>query len=277
MMRSRVWLGALLLCCGGVAQAGQINVLWYTGGVAANTSNFATYQAAINSLVAAAPSAPGNNTWTVTTWNSGAVPVGSFDVLVTTSPQGPWNANPNFAALNTAAPGITLGDRVMLTGQDADWHYINNPGPTNFDGPKGFLLNAINWAGSGNGLGAVFLGGIPTGFAAALPGQTQTGTAQESVLIPGAVASFPINTNLTSAGLSNWGTSAHQIYTIQNTTLWTGINTSGASTTNFVTIVSADTADLPITPTVPEPGTIGMVGLGLAACAFAAWKKRRSA
>ena len=46
----------------------------------------------------------------------------------------------------------------MVTGQDADWHYINCPGPRNFDGPQGFLLDAINWAGSGTGMGAVFLG-----------------------------------------------------------------------------------------------------------------------
>lgn len=276
MIRSRACLTALLLCCGGVAQASTVNVLWYTGGIATSSSYFASYGAALTSLVAAAPSAPGGNTWTMTTWDSGPMPVGSFNVLVTASPQGGWTTFPNYTALNAAAGSMTLGDRVMLTGQDADYHYINYPGPTNFDGPKGFLLNAINWAGSGTGMGAVFLGGVPSGFVAALPGQTEAGINQNSVLIPGAVAGFPINTNLTSAGLSNWSTSSHTYYTIQNPTLWTGINTSGSSTTQFVTIVSAATADQPISA-VPEPGTIGMMGLGLAGFAFAAWKKRRSA
>jgi len=41
----------------------------------------------------------------------------------------------------------------MLTGQDADWHYQNYPGPTSFDGPQGFLLDSINWQGAERALG----------------------------------------------------------------------------------------------------------------------------
>src|SRR5438046_8987858 len=40
----------------------------------------------------------------------------------------------------------------MATGQDADWHYLRTPGEASlsqdFDGPRGFLTDAINWAGS---------------------------------------------------------------------------------------------------------------------------------
>ena len=249
---------------------------WYTGGIVTSGPFFSSYQAAENALIAAAPSAPGNNTWTITNWNSGSMPTGTFNVLVTASPEGSWSTNPNFSALATAASGIRLGDRVMLTGQDADYHLINGPGDTNFNGPKGFLLNAINWASSGTGMGAVFLGGYSqTGFV--FTGQTETVGNQNSVIIPGAVASFPINTNLTSAGLSNWGISAHDTYTIQDTTKWTGINVSGTSTTNFVTIVSAATGGGGITPpasVVPEPATVGLMAMGLVGLVFSVRKRR---
>jgi hypothetical protein len=246
----------------GSASAGMINVLWYTGGISTFSANFASYSAALASLAAAAPSAPGGNTWNITQWNSGPEPSGAFNVLVTASPEGPWATSPNYAAIQAAAPGITLGDRVMLTGLDADWHYINNPGPANFNGPKGFLLDSINWAGSGTGLGAVFLGSYTqTGFV--FTGQSQTSNVnQDDVRIPAAFASFPINTGLTSAGLSNWGQSSHSVYTISDTTRWTGINTVGASTTSFVTIVSGNAGGGISISSVPEPASLTLLGIG---------------
>jgi hypothetical protein len=257
----------------GSASAQVVNVLWYTGGVSTSTANFSSYSAALASLAAAAPSAPGGNTWNITQWASGPEPVGTFNVLVTASPEGPWNtASPSYAALQAAAPSITLGDRVMLTGQDADWHYMNTPGPANFNGPKGFLLDAINWAGSGTGLGAVFLGTYTqTGFT--FTGETQTSNVnQDDVRIPAAFASFPINTGLTSTGLSNWGQSSHSTYSISDTTQWTGINTVGASTTSFVTIVSGPAGG---GISVPEPSIIALACAAAPLGLFVAWRRRK--
>lgn len=258
------------------ATAGTINVLWYTGGVREASIYFTSYQDMVNDLVKSAPSAPGGNTWNVTYWNSGAeptAPAGGYNVLVTASPEGPWFTDPNFSALTTAASSITLGDRIMLTGQDADWHEQSVPGPANFDGPKGFLLNSINWAGSGNGLGAVFLGGYTqTGFT--LTGVAQSDANQDDVRIPTAFASFPINTNLTTKGLSSWATSAHRSYTISDTTMWTGINTSGDSTTQFVTVVSAQSASGGVTA-IPEPSTLVSAVLAVLAGSGYGWRHRR--
>ena len=237
----------LLALFAGLAQAATINVLWYTGGVGISGSSFfpgglAGYKSAVNTLAAAAPGAPGGNTWVITFWDSGSKPAGAFNVLVVASPQGGWSPSPSYAALMAAAPA--LGDRIMLTGQDADWHYMNGPGPAVFDNPKGFLLDGINWAGSGSGLGAVLLGANSSSLLASLgiTGFGSIGGGSDSVVIPAPVASFPINTGLTSAGLSGWGTSAHSSFTGFTTSLWTGINVVGGSLTSFVTIVSASTA-----------------------------------
>jgi len=237
--------------------AAVINVLWYTGGV--QDTSGPSYNQNVLNLAAAAPGAPGGNTWNVTFWASGAIPAGSFNVLVVASPQGGWSVNPNYASLDASGLAGTFdptAQRLMVTGQDADWHYMNSPGPTNFNGPKGFLLDAINWAGSGTGMGLLALGDVGQARllinAAGDAAFAETGGSTEDVRIPAAEASFPINTNLTSAGLSNWGTSAHDTFSISNATIWDGINTNGASTTSFVTIVSAAEAGGGISG-VPSP------------------------
>src|SRR6185437_15300388 len=152
--------------------------------------------------------------WNITLWNSGAMPTGAFNVLVVASPEGGWGPRPDYSALSSA--GLTassFGDRVMLTGQDADWHFTNEPGPLNFDGPRGFLRDGVSWAGSGTGLGLVVLGDTGVGTAGSVDfgfgGFTGIDGGTDNVVIPGAESGFPINGGLTSAGLSNWASSAH--------------------------------------------------------------------
>lgn len=266
----------------GVVMANPINILWYTGGVSTN-GTVGDYETAINQLASLAPAAPGGNTWNVTFWDSGARPTGPFNALVIASPTGPWSPGPNYAPLQAALP--SFGDRLMLTGQDADWHYQNAPGPANFDGPQGFLLDSINWAGSGSGMGLVALGIEGTGACAGpllgLTGYSSDCTDTDNVQIPPAYANFPINTNLSSAGLSNWGTSAHVGFWGLDSTKWTGINVngngncdSGLAATCYVTIVSAATGGGGI-GTVPEPADLGMFGLGLMLIGLFAGLRRR--
>lgn len=270
------------LTLSGAVMANPINVLWYTGGVTSPSG----YNASVNTLAGLAPTSPGSNTWNVTYWSAGAMPTGAFDVLVIASPEGGWSTNPDYSNLQTAITNssVLYGDRLMLTGQDADWHYMNSPGPAAFNGPQGFLLDSINWAGSGSGMGLVALGmdGLSTcgGVNLGLTGYSGDCRSSDNVQIPPGYATYPINTGLTSAGLSNWGTSAHARF-LNLTSAWTGINVDGggasceAGADNcFVTIVSASTGGGGIG--VPEPTELGMFGLGLLLIGLFAGLRRRA-
>jgi hypothetical protein len=249
----------------GVANASTINILWYAGGVNVLSSPAGTYENDINALIAQAASAPisVHNTWNITFWNSGPMPAGTFNVLVTASPEGGWSSSPSYGALDAAVTASSFGNRVMVTGQDADWHYTNSPGPSTFNNPQGFLIDSINWAGSGSGMGAVFLGTDPLNIG--VTGFTGLGavssTPGDTVDIPAAYASFPINEGLSSAGLSNWFSSAHDFWTGTDSTKWTGINIDANG--NFITIVSAGTAGG--STGVPEPASLALMGIGVAA------------
>ncbi len=272
----RFWAGlafAAAVAISGTAHA-ALNILWYTGGVTSPVAG--GYKTNIDLLAAPGAGDPSAATWNITYWDSGSAPVGSFNAVVVASPQGGWSTNPNYTALDSA--GLTFGDRVLVTGQDADWHYLNNPGPASFDGPRGFLRDSINWAANGTGLGLVVLGG-PSSVLSAYGFDTTLGASSGStndVRIPAAFASFPINTNLTSGGLSNWSTSAHDIWSSPDLTKWTGINTAGADG-GYVTLVSAATASGGIGGGVPEPSTWAMMIIGLGGIGAAVRRRNRSA
>jgi hypothetical protein len=252
------------------------NVLWYTGGTETGGFRFATYEALVANLTNQA--AAHGPAWNVTIWTGGEnpMPAGPFNVLVVASTAiGPWGGagDPlagNNAALNAAISGgsITLDprvNRILLTGQDADFHYnYGVPSSDTFDGPQGFLTDAINWAAGGTGMGAVIIDPGDCGFnGVCLPasmgntGVEPVGAHQtDHVLIPASEVGFPINTGLSSAGLSNWGESDHQAFSSFDTTLWTGINQNGDFPGEFATIVSAPfvSAGMPVTLTfTPGP------------------------
>jgi hypothetical protein len=206
------------------------------------------------------------NPWNITFWDGGAMPAGSFNVLVTASHNGPWSAFPDYSALGNAissAGGTSnfFGDRVMLTGQDADFHYMSGvPGPGDFNGPAGFLINSINWAGSGNGMGAVILSNDLVSLFAGSGVTGNSGGQNDTVIIPPAFANFALNTGLTSEGLSDWLYASHQIFEGFDPTLWTAINVDGDG--GAVTLVSARTAAGGTSPSSPVPESGPTLSLG---------------
>jgi len=276
-----VGLVAMMLSTFGTHEAQAIGILWYTGGV----TDTPDYKASINALAA---SSPGGNAWSIVYWDSGAKPAGTFNALVVASQEGGWNTYPDYTALT--ASGLTeasFGNRVMITTQDTDWHYLNNPGDGTtgqaFDGPRGFLTNAINWSGSGSGLGAVILDAA-AGFAL-FSGLGTGGGGSDDVRIPAEYTGLPINSGLTSAGISNWSTSAHTSWTGTDTTKWARINVLGTSCSDasanpsaadckqFITLIKAEEAGGGLTPT-PEPSSLVLLGTALAGFSVRAWRKR---
>jgi hypothetical protein len=276
-------IGAMASVAG--AAKADINVLWYTGGVGVDSGGVAAYDAAIESLAtpeAGDPAGSATADWNVTFWNSGAMPSGAYNVLVVASPEGGWDPDPDYSSIESA--GLTassFGDRVMLTGQDADWHDTNFPGAVDFDGPRGFLRDSVSWAGSGTGLGLVMLGmdGLGDGFGGpnfGFTGYTVTGESTNNVVIPASEASFPINGGLTSAGISNWDTAAHDGFTDLDTSEWNGINLDGDVPGDYVTIVSAGTAGGGTSGTVPEPSTWVMMLAGFAGLGYLGYRKSQT-
>jgi hypothetical protein len=265
------------LLCAGAANAAPLKVLWYSGGVEDYVAP-GDYQTQIGMLASQGAGDPNPTSWNITYWDAGSMPAGSFDVMVVASPQGGWSNYPDYTAL-TGLTAASFGDRVMFTGQDADWHYLNGPGPVNFDNPRGFLRDSINWAGNGNGMGLVALG--QTGLNACGEGGANFGftgystvcNSTEDVVIPAAYASFPINQGLTSAGLSNWSTSSHIAFDTLNAALWTGINVDGGMPGQYVTIVTAGTASGDTG--VPEPASVFLLGAALMSAAWFARSKLR--
>jgi hypothetical protein len=255
------------------AFAGTVNILWYTGGVTSSGGTAgSSYTNAIMNLAGQENSVFNTasiNTWNVTFWDSGAMPTGPFNVLVGASPQGGWNSYPDYSPTSAlmASPGANSAadyGRVMLTGQDADWHYQFGPGPANFDGPAGFLIDAINWAGSGTGMGGVFLGSTGNGIFSGIG--TDSGS-DNTVVIPGAYSAFPINVGLTSAGLSNWGTSAHTSFNGYDTTQWAGINVGpdlgldAHDNAISITLVTAESAGGGTGGSVPDAASTALLTL----------------
>jgi len=267
-------VGAALAMSAMPAFADSVNVLWYTGGT--ESSGPGSYEAGITALVGQEENPLFNttgsvNTWNVTFWTGGAMPVGSWNVLVAASSIGGWTSYPSYTALTSSVTEASFGSRVMLTGQDADWHYLNYPGPGSFDGPAGFLIDAINWASHGTGMGGVML---DTGLEYSMFSGVGTNVGgSNAVTIPAAYSSFPINKNLTSAGLSSWSTSAHESFVGSNPAKWTAINTE-TGTDNPITIVSAATSGGGTTPDCTSTALLSLLGVGFLATSRRFFGKR---
>jgi hypothetical protein len=282
--------------------AASIDVLWY--GHNSGTSA-GPYNTTITSLAASAhtydPGFNGSNTWNLTIWNPlDATPVfGNYDALVIGSGFTRFFGDFDPARLLGAKAAIesARGNRTFISGQDADWHNANNR-QNQDDGPRGFLINAVNWAASGEGLGIVALtdgySNTPTGGSwlvqdgSFLKGELEGYLSyfqDEDVIIPASTAGFPVNEGLTTAGLSNWGQSAHMCVG-KDILGYASINDSGISNSSdldsldcAITLVTAaeiagDTIPDSV-PAVPVPAAVWLFGTAL--IGLVGFSKRRKA
>ena len=248
-----------------------INVLWYTAGTTEGGS-FATYESGVDDLASNAPNSASGIMWNITFWDQGTAPQGAYNVLVVASPQ--FIDGGDYSMLNAQIP--VFGDRVLITGMDADWHYMNTPGPGIPDGPEGFLFNAVDWAAAGNGLGAVFLapqGNVAWNFSG-LGNEVSYDNLDNISMAPG-TDSFPLNSGLTPGGLSNWSTSGKEAWDSYDANQWRALQVNGDDSAKAITLVSAATAsdDFGTMPSsvTPEPSTAVLLSIAPAAV----WMRKR--
>jgi hypothetical protein len=259
----------LSLTMAAAASAASINVLWY------GDTNI---QSAISTFAASAASYGGGLSWNVTFWNPG-VTYSNYNVLVIGSAGSGFGLGFDTTGILGASSAIEAarGSRTFLSGQDADYHITAGGQMTTINGAAGFLYNAVDWAGSGTGLGIVAMpdGWNGTGSSWWLtPGSFLYNelngyvsyVQEESVVIPAATAGYPVNAGLTTAGLSDWGVSAHLAFD-KNIPGYISINDAGSHPGYAVTILTESQAGGVTTGSVPLPGAILLFAPGLAGLA----------
>lgn len=232
---------------------GSINVLWYT--YADQRSEYRQKISQLAEIVHTLPQADSIE-WNLRYWGSSdpAPDLASFDVLVIesgeaflTGPPMGRAAVPDYTGIldNRAAIEAARGDRTFVTASDADFHAIRGDtgnilntaedqdhggscvpaltSPACWDGALGHLVNAVNWAGSGNGLGIVsFLDGEHPGsfwwahensfLRDELYGSIDYSGSDQTPIINSEQSDYPLNCGLTSKGLSNWKNSFHATF-----------------------------------------------------------------
>ena len=236
------------------------------------------------------PDGDGSNDWNISFWDTTTptpLPdLSLFDVFVIGSEGDSFGTGIDESAVIAASPQIAAarGSRTFLTGQDADFHYRGFPGPID-DGPRGFLIDAVNRAASGAGLGIVSLpdGVSGTGslwwtaegsfLKAELEGFNQY-FQDDSVFLGVGQEGFPVNEGLTSAGLSNWSISSHAGFLASIPGYETIDFEDAGSGGRAITIVTEGFADAPTDPTdpdnpevrgeIPLPAPVAPLALGLA-------------
>ena len=293
----------LSLITAGPAAAVSIDILWYT--YADPASEYRT--SGVPGLAARSASDPMSSglVWNVTFWGpTDPVPdFRAYDLLfVATSenfrtgapgapgaPGGPL-ATPDYSGIlnNRAAIAAARGERTFIDGADSEFHAIRGdsgncallPGCALWDGAVGHVVNAVNWAASGTGLGVVasFADGWLTDPASFLHDElggsvtvhNSSRSAENAPVISAAEAAYPLNHGLTSGGLSNWNFSFHATFAqgvpgyaeVVGSTRYPGTAVSIASSA----FVGAGTAPA----AVPEPPAWALLLAGLATTAIAA-------
>lgn len=215
---SGLMTGALVLMMAGACYAATIDVLWYGASASYNTKAMTLAGTGPESAAAFDPWGDGSLIWNMTVWNpEDTISFDGYDVLVIgASSVFGTGMDPARLLASKSAIEAARGTRTFLSGQDADWHFNNAPEAA----AKAFMINAVNWAASGSGLGIVSMADGYSGSGSEwwlndnsflkdeLDGYVQY-FQNESVIIPSGMETYPVNEGLTTESLSNWGTSSH--------------------------------------------------------------------
>lgn len=207
MGRWHLAVAALATLVSFAASAQSIDVLWYAYSPPGSESQYREKMRELADNAHLHAGADGVR-WQLTFFGPGDSPdFAAYDVLVTQSSlfaDEPVDARYAGIFANRATIAAARGSRTLITGLDPDFHYIFEPAGPVLNQVHRFLINAVNWAGSGTRLGVVALDEEDYGW----------WTSQDSFLreevsgwtlrdccggshIPDFAAGYPINAGLT--------------------------------------------------------------------------------
>jgi hypothetical protein len=261
------------------AAAAAVDILWYTYSDPASE-----YRSFYSTLAGSGVPHPTGKAWSITFYGP-KDPVPDFtryNLLVIhsgeafrTGAPGQPNMDPDYTGIfrNKAAIDAARGNRTFLSGADADFHSIRGDsgvcgsGSWCLDGALGYLINAVNWASGGQGLGILSFvdGDFPGSFWWDTPDSflrdelhgNFISLRENNVVITPAQATYPTNLGLTSAGLSNWTNSFHAGF-VKTMPWYSAIVDSGTQPAYALTVTTeavgrivveyVNTADFPSSP-----------------------------
>lgn len=271
--------GGFLMSTG--AAASQLDVLWYT-----YAPDGSEYKSTISGIAANAHhySDGSGVSWNLNFWSAGGSTPGlsNYDVLVihggeafrTNVPPGTTYATPDYSGIlnNRTAIEAARGERTLISGSDADFHAVRGDTgrdpliyPDNadlWDGALGHVINSVNWAGSGQGLGVVSWVDAewPEAFwwenqdsflRDELFGQVSYFRDNQPVISP-ADELLPVNDGLTTLGLSDWTWSFHAAFEDDipgyTQVIDSGVDPAFAAAIATTAYVGAETFPVPLPP-----------------------------